>query len=601
MTFHPPSTIRHSPTMHIERGIQASPGVAIGRAVVLDSQDHAIARRVVPQADVHLQLARFRKAIKDSCDDIERLRDQTATALGREMANIFNFHLGMLQDPFLISQVEQMIEQEFVTADYAVYAVMRRQAGMYEQLDDPYIRERSKDVLDLERRVLGHLIGSAREQLAQIRHESILIAHDLTPSQTAALDTTRVKAIATDLGGRTSHTAILAHALGIPAIVGLEDITDRVHSDDTIIIDGTRGLVVIEPDAAKLMEYRLELKKMAAADVTLDASARLPAITRDGTEITVLANIEFPSEIEAALEKGATGIGLYRTEFIYLSSVTEPTEENHYDVYREALRLLDGKPLTIRTLDLGADKIHPGMSDDHHEEPNPFLGCRSIRLCLQNLPLFKAQLRAILRASSEGNVKIMFPLISNVMELRQAKMILTDVMEDLDEQDIAYGKNIPVGIMIEVPSAALQAPTLAKEVDFFSIGTNDLIQYTVAADRSNERIASLYSAAHPAVLQLVRDVVRAAQRARIEVSLCGEMAGEPEFAMLLMGMGLRVFSITPPAIPEIKKIIRSVSIDQCKRVARKAGSLDSDREVMNYVRDELVRVMGGAFDGRARQ
>ncbi len=585
--------------MQIERGIQASPGVAIGRAVVLDAQDQPIPRRLVPASDVPLQIQRFQKAIEESSADIGRLRDHTASALGREMANIFNTHLAMLQDKFLVAQVEQMIEQEQVTAEYAVYAVMRRQAGMYEQLDDPYIRERGKDILDLERRILSHLIGSTRQQLAQIRHESILIAHDLTPSQTASLDTSKIKAIATDLGGRTSHTAILAHALGIPAIVGLEDITTSVNTDDTVIIDGNRGVVVIEPDAAKLMEYRQELKHWAALDETLDASARLPAITRDGTEITVLANIEFPSEIAAALNKGATGIGLYRTEFIYLGAVREPTEEDHYEVYSEAIRLLKGHPLTIRTLDLGADKIHPGVTADYHEEPNPFLGCRSIRLCLQNLPLFKTQLRAILRASSEGPVKIMFPLISNVMELRQAKMILNDVMEDLDEQGIPYSKNIPVGIMIEVPSAALQASTLAKEVDFFSIGTNDLIQYTVAADRSNERIASLYSGAHPAVLQLIRDVVRAAQRAKIDVSLCGEMGGEPEFGMVLIGLGLRTLSITPPAIPEMKKLIRSVSIEQCRRVARKAGSFDSDREVMNYLRDELARVMPETFEGRA--
>ncbi len=584
--------------MQIERGIQASPGVAIGRAVVLDAKDQPVPRRLVPASDVPRQIQRLRQAIEDSSADIERLRDHTASALGQEMANIFNTHLAMLRDKFLTDNAERMIEQEQVTAEYAVHAVMRRLAGMYEQLDDTYIRERGKDVLDLERRVLSHLIGSTREQLAQIRHEAILIAHDLTPSQTASLDTTKIKGIATDLGGRTSHTAILAHALGIPAIVGLEDITSNVNTGDTVIIDGNRGLVVVDPDAAKLLEYRLELKKMAQVDETLDASARLPAITRDGTEITVLANIEFPSEISAALAKGATGIGLYRTEFIYLGADHEPTEEDHYQAYSQAVKLLKGHPLTIRTLDLGADKMHAGISVDHHEEPNPFLGCRSIRLCLQNLPLFKTQLRAILRASAEGPVKIMFPLISNVMELRQAKMILNDVMEDLDEQGIPYARNIPVGIMIEVPSAALQAATLAKEVDFFSIGTNDLIQYTVAADRSNERIASLYSGAHPAVLQLIRDVVRAGQRAKIEVSLCGEMGGEPEFGMVLLGLGLRTLSMTPPAIPEMKKLIRSVSIDQCRRVARKASSFDSDREVMNYLRDELAKVMPETFEGR---
>jgi phosphotransferase system enzyme I (PtsI) len=329
----------------------------------------------------------------------------------------------------------------------------------------------------------------------------------------------------------------------------------------------------------------------------LDELATLPAQTVDGTPINLFANIEFPVEIDGALAKGATGVGLYRTEFLFMASDSEPSQELQYQNYLEAIKRLDGRPLTIRTLDLGADKLAPGDYIPVAEN-NPFLGCRSIRLCLQNLRLFKTQLRAILRASASGPMRIMFPLISSIMELRQAKMILSDVMEDLEDEGLPFDRKIPVGIMVEVPSAAIQAKTLAKEVDFFSIGTNDLIQYTIAVDRGNERIASLYSSGHPAVIQLVKDIVRAANRAKIEVSICGEMAGEPEFVMLLLGLGLRSLSITPPAVPEVKRVIRSVSISQCQRLARKVGAMESDREVINFVRDELRKVLPEIYRDR---
>lgn len=501
-----------------------------------------------------------------------------------------------------MAEVRSLITNERVTAEYAVYTVLKRLAQAFVQPNQPLsLRDKVSDLRDIERRMLRHLIGQTQTALDNLPSQVVIIAHDLTPSQTANLDKSKIKGIATDAGGRTSHTAILAHGLGIPAIVGLEDVTSLVTSGDMVIIDGTRGNVVIDPDAAKIMEYRQELRRIAAVEDTLADIKALPAVTTDGTPINLLANIEFPSEIEEAISNGAQGVGLYRTEFLYLAYDTEPTEEQQYETYVKAIKALRGRPLTIRTLDLGADKMSKGLSvlGGDHVERNPFLGCRSIRLCLQNLPLFKTQLRAILRASVEGPVKIMFPLISNIMELRQARMILSDVMEDLDDQGVPYSENIPVGIMVEVPSAALQARTFTREVDFFSIGTNDLIQYTVAVDRGNERIASLYSAAHPAVITLVKEVIRTAKKSKIDVSLCGEMAGEPEFAILLLGLGLRTFSITPPAIPEIKKIIRSVSIDHCQRVARKVSGFDSDREVLNYLRGELNKVAPDTFDGRS--
>ncbi len=585
--------------MLIKQGIPVSPGIAIAPARVIEAQDQPIRRRVVPANRVKSQHEQLDEAIAASIAEIEQLKDQASAIMGDQLAGIFAAHIAMLQDKTLFGQVRAMIDAEHVTCEFAVHDVFQRLARSFSTHQSLLLRQRASDITDLERRVIKHIIGDTVSELDKIKQPCVLVAHDLTPSQTAALDRTKIKALITDLGGRTSHTAILAHALGIPAIVGLENATQQISSGDPLIVDGQRGHVVVDPDAAKLLEYRQEVRRMAALEIDLDALRELPAETKDGTSIQLLANIEFPQEIEDAVAKGATGIGLYRTEFLFLGQESIPTEEQQYQTYVEAVRLLKGKPLTIRTLDLGADKALEAMQTEDYHERNPFLGCRSIRLCLQNLPLFRTQLRAILRASVEGPIKIMFPLISSLMELRQAKMVLADVMEDLDDQDIPYRENIPVGMMVEVPAAAIQAGPFAKEVEFFSIGTNDLIQYTVAVDRSNERIANLYTGAHPAVLQLIKDVSRAGQRQGIDVSLCGEMGGEPEFTMLLLGMGLRTLSITPPAIPEIKKIIRSVSIDQCKRLARKVSQFESDRQVHNYLRGEVARIMPEVFEGRS--
>jgi phosphoenolpyruvate-protein phosphotransferase (PTS system enzyme I) len=583
--------------MQTKKGIPASHGVAMGKAIVLDSQDRPVPRRTVPLAQIKEEQERLDKALAASRKDIEELRDRARSAVG-SLAKIFDFHLAVLHDESLISQVRELIKAAQVTAEYATYVVMRNQAQSFRNMDNRYFQERDRDIWDLERRMLGHLIGHQHEALGQLTHDAILIAHDLTPSETAGLDKQKIRAIATDLGGRTSHTAILAHALGIPAVVGLENLTKTVNTGDIVIVDGAHGVVVVDPDAGQQFYYRQEIERITAFDEALRGLAKKPAVTSDGTEITLLANIEFPTEIQAAVEKGAVGIGLYRTEFLFLASPTEPTEQEQFEAYKSAIKALGGRSLTIRTLDLGADKmLHGSAASEHEAERNPFLGCRSIRYCLQNLGMFKSQLRAILRASAEGPVRIMFPLISSVMEIRQAKMILKDVMEDLEEENVPIGRKIPVGIMIEVPSAALQAHMLTREVDFFSIGTNDLIQYTVAVDRGNERVANLYSAAHPAVIQLIKEVIRAGARAKVEVGLCGEMAGEPEFVMLLLGLGLRSLSMTPPAIPEVKKIIRSVSINHCQRVARKAAAFDTDREVLNYLRDEVRKIVPEAVDG----
>lgn len=589
--------------MEIKRGIAVSPGVAICQAVVVEGDDLPVTRRRITKAEVAPELEKLETAITDSTKELEELTDQAARTVGGDMARIFGFHIGMLQDPNLTDEIRARIKDDLFPADYATYVVMRRLQRTWSTSTSQLIKERVSDLRDIERRLLIHLVGGQVSDLSRLDGQIAIVAHDLTPSQTANLDRNKIRGLVTDLGGRTSHTAILAHALGIPAIVGLEDISKAVQPNETIIVDGYRGIVIIRPDASKVMEYKDELRKVAALEASLGDLRELPAETKDGTKINLQANIEFSHEVETAEEKGAEGVGLYRTEMLYLANNREPLEEEQYQDYVACIKALNGKPLTIRTLDLGADKVTPDIlvSNNFIENPerNPFLGCRSIRLCLQNLPMFKTQLRAILRASTEGPVKIMFPLISSIMELRQAKMVLSDVMEDLEEQGIEFSYNIPIGMMIEVPSAAVQATTFAQECDFFSIGTNDLIQYMVAVDRSNERIASLYSAANPAVISVLKDVIRAAHRGEIDCSMCGEMASDPTYTMLLLGIGLRNFSITPPAIPEVKQIIRSVSIDQCKRVARKVASFESDRQIINYLRDELRKVDPDTITGRS--
>ncbi|MEE9404069.1 MAG: phosphoenolpyruvate--protein phosphotransferase [Algisphaera sp.] len=579
--------------MFIKRGIPVSPGVVIARAVVLAGEDQPVPRRSVSASAIDSELVRLEDAIAESARQITELRQHTADTLGEELAKIFAFHLGMLADRTLTDEFRETLRRERVTAEFAVYIVMTGFARKFLAHKDRYFRERVGDIYDLKRRILRQLIDRGVQDLASVTEPSIVFARDLTPSQTAGLNPKLIRGLATDLGGHTSHTAILAHALGIPSVVGLEDLTQRVHGGDSVILDGHRGAVVVNPDAAQLLEYRQEMRRLKSQASELHKLRDLPAVTRDNQLIEMCGNIEFPHEVPDALDKGVQSIGLYRTEFMYLAADEEPDEDRQHARYAEALKMMGGQSLTFRTLDLGADKMPDSidLSLRSGDEPNPFLGCRSIRLCLQNLPMFRTQLRAILRASTTGPTRIMFPMISSVMELRQAKMILLDVKEDLTEQGIAFADDIPVGIMVEVPSVAIQAKTFAQEVDFFSIGTNDLIQYTVAVDRCNERVANLYSAAHPAVITLIKDVVRAADQAKISVSLCGEMAGQTEFTMLLLGLGLRSLSMTPPAIPEVKKLIRSVSLDQCRRVARKAMSFDSDHEVLKYLTGERNRIL----------
>lgn len=574
--------------MHAIRGIAVSPGIAFGRALALsESVDNVEYQTVAPEL-VAAELVRLHRAIEKTTAELETLIESTRARLGEEPAKIFQFHRSILKDESLVKMMRDDIQREHVVAEYAASEALRKFAATLRAVEDEAFQSKAADVVDVERRLVGKLLGASEERLSRLDGPVVVIAHELTPTQAAELYRLRVVAFATDGGGLTSHTSIFARALGIPAVTGCGNATSVIEEGDEVIVDGDAGTVIVRPNDAAREHYAVEASRVQARRRSLKEAAREEAITRDGVRIELLGNIELPEEIPLIFENGGAGVGLYRTEYLYLTSERPPTEQDHYESYLAAVRHCHGAPLTIRTLDLGADKY----TQEHLEEPerNPFLGLRSIRYCLDRPAMFKLQLRALLRASAHGPLKIMFPLVSTVMELRQAKMHLRDAQEELLEEGIPFDPKIPVGIMIEVPSAAIMARTFAGEAQFFSIGTNDLIQYTVAVDRGNERVASLYSPAHPAVLHLIKSVARAAKHASIDASLCGEMAGDPLFTILLAGLGLRTLSMSPGQLPVIKKLVRGMDIGHCEWVARRVGSFESDRQVINYLRDETRRI-----------
>jgi phosphotransferase system enzyme I (PtsI) len=579
--------------MEIKKGIAVSPGISIAKLLIIDSEDYRIPRRLIEPSQRMTEIQRLRNAFKGAISELTRLEAGQETSEQRKIKDIFAVHLRFLRDKSLRKRITDLVHSESVTAEYAVSTTLREIASHFTKVKDAYISERAADIYDIEKRLLRQLLGRRREDVAHLTEEVAVVARELSPTQTAGFNKEFVKGIATDAGGRTSHTAIVARSLGVPAVMALEDLTESVRGGDTVIIDGNRGIVIVNPDDETVRQYEQYSLEFAELEHKLDAIREKPAVTRDGVGIALLGNIEFPDEAELVLQKGGGGIGLYRTEFLYLNTPTEPTEAEHYQAYAETISVFKHRPVIIRTVDLGADKYT--QSKRFVPEPNPFLGLRSIRFCLQNLMVFKTQLRAILRASVLGEVKIMFPLITNIQELMQTKMILRDVMDDLDEESIPYNKDIEVGIMIETPSAALMASTLARDVDFFSIGTNDLTQYTLAVDRGNELVSTLYSAVDPAVLRLIRTVVQDAYKAQIDINVCGEMASEPEYVMLLMGMGVRTISLAPPMIPEIKQIIRSVTMEDCNNLVRKILGMNSEGQIASFLRDATRKILPEAF------
>ncbi|MCI0378098.1 MAG: phosphoenolpyruvate--protein phosphotransferase [Gemmataceae bacterium] len=576
--------------MEIKRGIPVSPGVAIGPALVVDTEGFRIPQRFIDRKQRRDEVQRLREAIKAAVAEARENQEAISAKLGKKYGDIFAAHAVFMQDQSLVGEMEALVKEQDHAAEYAVSRVIRRNAKTLESHNNTLFSSRAADLFDIEKSLLRHLLGERGELISHLKEPVVVLAHDLTPSETAALDPKMVFAFATESGGRASHTAIMAGVLEIPAVVGLGRFLTDVSGGDEIIVDGNRGVLILNPDEETRKRYEQARQVFGTFATGLSELRDKPALTKDDVRVTLHGNIEFPQEAEHCLERGADGVGLYRTEFLYLNKKTDPTEEEHYEAYSTVVRALGGKPVIIRTLDLGADKFATQVEKSHLER-NPFLGLRSVRLCLRNLTLFKTQMRAILRASSLGNVRMMFPMVSTLLELRQCKMILAEVKEDLEEEGISFQRKLPIGTMIEVPSAAIMADELAREVDFFSIGTNDLVQYTLAADRTNENVAALYNPGDPAVLRLLRMVIDAAQKNNIEVSVCGEMSGEPIYTMLLLGLGLRQLSVTPQNIPEIKKIIRSVTIDEAKKVAQEVSRLETARDVNNYLREITRRIL----------
>lgn len=557
--------------------------------MVLGNEDFRIPQIYVSVNAVDTEIERFRGALNAVCDEISENERLATEQLGEQYGAIFGAHLMMARDPKLTDGIEDLIRKQNHSPEYAASRVLRQYAREFQNLGNQFLAERAVDLYDLERRILRHLLGERREELANLTQKVIVLAHDLTPSETARLNKEFVLGFATEVGGPTSHTAILAGALEIPAVVGLGTFLTDVSGGEFVILDGTRGEVIIDPDDDTRARYRDAEARQRDVTERLATLRPLPAETQDDTRVSLLGNIEFPDEIEHCTQRGADGVGLYRTEFLYLETDTEPTEEDHYNAYRQVIDAMEGRPVTIRTLDLGADKI-PASSHQLARAMNPVLGLRSIRLSLQNLPLFKTQLRAILRAAVDGDVRVMFPLVSTLLELRQARMIVSDVMEDLTDEGIAFRADIPIGMMVEVPAAAMMADEFAKEVDFFSIGTNDLIQYTLAADRSDPTVANIYSPGDPSILKLIDLVIEAGRNNDIPVTVCGQMSSNPTYVPLLIGMGLRSLSATPHTIPNVKDVIRQLSIAHAEQIAAEARGLDTARDVDSYLRGELLKL-----------
>ena len=571
--------------MQTLQGIAVSPGVAIGEALVIDNEGFRIPQRFVARDAVQAEIRRLTDAIAGADQEIAANRDTVTEQLGKHYGAIFGAHLKMLHDARLRREIESMIRQKHYSPEYAVSRTMRRYAKVFQSLDNAFMKERSQDIFDIEKRLLKHLLKDRREDVSQLSSPVVLLAHNLTPSETANLNRRYALGFVTEAGGPGSHTAIVAEAMRLPAVVATGPFLTDVSGGDLVIIDGNLGRVILQPDEETVAKYRYEAEEHRSFEARLKSLASKPATTADGERIQLYGNIEFPYEVEQCQEAGSDGIGLYRTEFLYLNAKKEPNESTHYAAYKKVLLAMKAKPVCIRTLDLGADKL---LEDaESMDEKNPVLGLRSIRLTLRNVPLFRTQLRAILRASALGEVRILFPLITTLKELRQAKMLLSDVMEDLEESKIKFDRQIKIGIMAEVPATALLLDRFLDEVDFVSIGTNDLIQYTLAVDRSNKDVASMYTASEPAVLRLIRMSIQAANKVGKPVNVCGQMSGNILYTMLLLGFGLRHFSVPPASLLEIKKVISSVNIKQCQRIARRVVSMEHAQDIRNYLKEEL--------------
>lgn len=576
--------------MKTYKGIAASPGVAIGKAFLIDSEELAIPKRPIKDSSIPKEISRFEDALTMTRAEILSIRDKISQEIGQEHGDIFNAHLLVIEDRALIEEVFTRIKKEKLSCDYVFSQVLKKYITSFLKIDDEYLRERVSDINDVGRRIIHHLVGRQRASLSDLKEKVIVVAYDLSPSDTAVMHRKNVIGFATDIGGRTSHTAIMAKSLEIPAVVGLESVTRQIKSGDMLIIDGIQGVIIVNPTPSELTRYKQEQLRHQEFNRGLKKLKDLPCITMDGRRIELAANIELPEETASVISHGSDGIGLYRSEFLFMNRADLPDEEEQFLAYKRVVKEMSPKPVIVRTFDLGGDKFLSHL--EMPREMNPFLGWRAIRFCLARPDIFKVQLRAILRASAHGRLKMMYPMISGITELRQANEILAEVKEELKDKRIPFDQKMEVGAMIEIPSAALTSDILADEVDFFSIGTNDLIQYALAVDRINEKIAYLYEPAHPAVLRLLRTIIDTGHSKNIWVGLCGEMSGDTLLTPVLVGLGLDEISTSPVMLPEIKKIIRSITYEESKYIASHALTLSTGADVIDYLKaknDEILK------------
>ncbi|MDD5503945.1 MAG: phosphoenolpyruvate--protein phosphotransferase [Candidatus Omnitrophica bacterium] len=573
------------------KGIPASPGIAIGKVYLYNSEDIQVPKVKIRVSDIPSEITRFEEALIKTRSELITIRNNISTEMSTKHGAIFNAHLLVLEDRTIIDEVISRLRDQKYNVEYVFEDVLRKYIDAFQKMDDEYLRERITDIEDVGKRLLRNLLGKKKQALLDIPPKSIVVAYDLAPSDTATMHRRHIVGFVTDIGGKTSHTAIMAKSLEIPAVVGLENITENVKNGDTLIIDGTTGHVYLNPARAVVTQYLKEQKKLIKFDKELQDIRCLPAQTIDGHRVELAANIELPDEVPAIIAHGAEGIGLYRTEYFYMNRAGLPTEEEHYQAYRAVIDKVKPNTLTIRSLDLGGDKFLSQL--DVPKEMNPFLGWRAIRLSLAKPELFKVQLRAVLRASAHGKLRLMYPMISGVEELEAANKCLDEARQELRAKKIPFGRDMEVGVMIEVPSAAIIADILASRVDFFSIGTNDLIQYSLAVDRVNEKIAYLYEPAHPAVLRLLKNIIDAGHAKGIWVGMCGEMAGELKYAPLLLGLGLDEFSVPPPSLLKIKRIIRSVKYEDAKNLVLRALELSTGKEVEALVSKRFRDIVYG--------
>lgn len=561
-------------------GIAASAGIAIARAFILEHPDYSVEKRSI--SDVDAEIAKLESALDKSRAELEAIKEKTLQELGEKKAEIFASHLLILDDPELIDPVKSKIADEKVNAEFALDETATTFIQMFENMKSAYLQERAADMRDVTKRVLGHLLGLKVANPAEIDEEVIVLAEDLTPSDTAQLNRKYVLGFATNIGGRTSHSAIMARSLEIPAVVGTKEILSQAKNGDLIIVDGLDGQVLVNPEDSVVEEYK---SKQAAYAAQVEEWRKLrdePTVTVDGVHVELAANIGTPNDVAGVIDNGGEGVGLYRTEFLYMGRDKLPSEDVQYNAYKTVLEKMEGKPVVVRTLDIGGDKELPYL--DLPKEMNPFLGFRAVRLCLDRQDIFRTQLRALLRASVHGNLKIMFPMIATLGEFREAKGILLEEKEKLSKEGIEVAENIQLGIMVEIPSTAVLADQFAKEVDFFSIGTNDLIQYTMAADRMNERVSYLYQPYNPSILRLIKMVIDAAHREGKWAGMCGEMAGDTTAIPLLLGLGLDEFSMSATSILPARSQLTKLSQAEMKELAAKALDMQTAEQVVELVR-----------------